>query len=192
MEDLTKKQEENTVVENISEEDNVDNNVNLDNESEEMIEPEMSVMDLVDELSKERDEYKDKYLRLYAEFDNYKKRHLKDYQYAVTNSKISVLGNILTIVDDFENAIKMNETNEDVVSMKDGFNMIFNKFISTLESLKVTKIDTKDADFNTDYHEAVVMFDGTEEQHNKVIDCVQTGYMYDGQVLRHSKVVVGK
>lgn len=177
-------------VENILNDDVVET-VDVDYIPEEL-DPEMSIMDLIDELTKDRDEYKDKYLRLYAEFENYKKRHQKDYVIGTTNAKASVLSSILTIVDDFENAIKMNQTNEDVESMKNGFEMMFNKFISTLQTLKVTKIETTDADFNTDFHEAVVMFDGTEDQHNKIIDCVQTGYMFDGQVLRHSKVVVGK
>lgn len=151
-----------------------------------------TIFDIIDDLTAQRDDYKDKYLRQVAELDNYKKRNTKDIKLMLHNTKCNVLTNVLNIVDDFENAIKMNKTNEDIESIKTGFDMIYNKFINTLNSLDVKKIETDGADFTTDYHEAVVMFDGTEEQHNKVIDCVQTGYMLGDTVLRHAKVVVGK
>lgn len=146
---------------------------------------------LIDEIQAERDEYKNKYLLALADFDNYKKRMKSFIPSYETSGMTKVLLGMFQVMDDLERAIKMNKNNDDAESLKEGFELIYKKFISTLESMDVKMIDTDNVEFNTDYHEAVTMFAGTEEQKNKVVDCVQTGYTLKDKVIRHSKVVVG-
>lgn len=134
---------------------------------------------------------KDKYLRAVAEFDNYKKRTLKEKTELVLNGSEKAVCAILPILDDFERAIA-NAT-DDSKAMKEGMELIFNKFCKTLESLGVKKIDTEGKDFDVDYHEAVAMVPGMgDDKKGKVIDCVQTGYQLNDKVIRHAKVAVGQ
>ena len=134
---------------------------------------------------------KDKYLRAVAEFDNYKKRTLKEKTELVLNGSEKAVCAILPILDDFERAIA-NAT-DDSKAMKEGMELIFNKFCKTLESLGVKKIDTEGKDFDVDYHEAVAMVPGMgDDKKGKVIDCVQTGYQLNDNVIRHAKVAVGQ
>ena len=134
--------------------------------------------------SAEAEEWKDKYIRLYAEFENYKKRTLKE--------KVElILTAILPILDDFERAIA--DKTEDATAIKEGFDLIFKKFLKTLEGIGVNKIETEDKDFNVDYHEAIAMVPGMgDDKKGKIIDCVQTGYMLNDKVIRHAKVAVGQ
>lgn len=134
---------------------------------------------------------KDKYLRAVAEFDNYKKRTLKEKAELLLNGSEKTICAILPILDDFERALA-NST-DDAKAMKDGMQIIFNKFIKTLESLGVKKIDADGKDFDVDYHEAVAMVPGMgDDKKGKVIDCVQTGYQLNDKVIRHAKVAVGQ
>lgn len=147
-----------------------------------------------DELTKAEEEIaqlKDKYLRAIAEFDNYKKRTLKEKAELLLNGSEKTVTSILPILDDFERALADN--NEDPKAMKEGITLIYNKFIKTLESLGVKKIDTDGKDFDVDYHEAVAMVPGMgDDNKGKVIDCVQTGYQLNDKVIRHAKVAVGQ
>lgn len=147
-----------------------------------------------DELTKAKEEIaqlKDKYLRTIAEFDNYKKRTLKEKAELLLNGSEKTVTSILPILDDFERALADN--NEDPKAMKEGITLIYNKFIKTLESLGVKKIDTDGKDFDVDYHEAVAMVPGMgDDNKGKVIDCVQTGYQLNDKVIRHAKVAVGQ
>lgn len=134
---------------------------------------------------------KDKYLRSVAEFDNYKKRTLKEKAELLLNGSEKAVCAILPILDDFERALADNT--DDPKAMKDGMQIIFNKFNKTLESLGVKKIETKDKDFNVDFHEAVAMVPGMgDDKKGKVIDCLQTGYQLNEKVIRHAKVAVGQ
>ena len=143
------------------------------------------------EAQKEIEELKDRYLRTAAEFDNYKKRTLREKADLILNGGVKTVTAILPVLDDFERAIA--DKSEDPKVIKEGVQMIFNKFVKTLESLGVKKIDTKDQDFNTDYHEAVAMVPGMgDDKKGKVIDCVQTGYTMNDKVIRHAKVAVGQ
>lgn len=143
------------------------------------------------EAQKEIEELKDRYLRTAAEFDNYKKRTLREKADLILNGGVKTVTAILPILDDFERAIA--DKSEDPKVIKEGMQMIFNKFVKTLESLGVKEIDTKDQDFNTDYHEAVAMVPGMgDDKKGKVIDCVQTGYTMNDKVIRHAKVAVGQ
>ena len=145
----------------------------------------------LEKANKEIAELKDKYLRTLAEFDNYKKRTLKEKAELILNGSEKTVKAVLPVLDDFERALK--DKSEDPKAIKDGVTMIFNKFVKTLESLGVKKIDTADKDFDTDFHEAVAMVPGMgDDKKGKVIDCVQTGYTLNDKVIRHAKVAVGQ
>ena len=139
------------------------------------------------------EEQKDKYLRLSAEFDNYRKRTMKEKAELILNGGEKSLSSILPVVDDFERAIKTMETATDVQAVKEGVELIYNKFMATLAQNGVKVIVTKDQPLNTDYHEAIAVIPApSEAQKGKILDCVQTGYTLNDKVLRHAKVVVGE
>ena len=139
------------------------------------------------------EEQKDKYLRLSAEFDNYRKRTMKEKAELILNGGEKSLSSILPVVDDFERAIKTMETATDVQAVKEGVELIYNKFMATLAQNGVKVIETKDQPLNTDYHEAIAVIPApSEAQKGKILDCVQTGYTLNYKVLRHAKVVVGE
>ena len=147
-----------------------------------------------DTLQKANDEIaalKDKYLRSVAEFENYKKRTLKEKAELIINGSEKSVAAILPVLDDFERALA--DKSDDPIAIREGVQMIYNKFIKTLESLGVKKMETEDKDFNTDYHEAVAMVPGLgDDKKGKVIDCIQTGYTLNEKVIRHAKVAVGQ
>ena len=139
----------------------------------------------------ETEQWKDKYIRLAAEFDNYKKRTLKEKSELILNGSEKTVAAILPILDDFERATA--DKTEDPQAIKEGFELIFKKFMKALETLGVNKIETENADFNVDYHEAIAMVPGMgDDKKGKVIDCVQTGYTLNDKVIRHAKVAVGQ
>lgn len=126
-----------------------------------------------------------------AEFENYRKRTLKEKADLILNGGEKTIAAILPILDDFERAIA--DKSEDPKAIKEGVQMIFNKFSKVLESLGVKKIETQDKDFDVDYHEAVAMVPGMgDDKKGKVIDCIQTGYTLNDKVIRHAKVAVGQ
>lgn len=145
----------------------------------------------LEKLQQENEKLKDQLLRTIAEFDNFRKRTTKEKSGLILNGGKKTVTAILPVLDDFERALEDGST--DVEAVKAGMQMIFNKFIKTLEGMGVKKIDTQKADFNTDYHEAVAMVPGMgDENKGKVIDCVQTGYTMNDEVIRHAKVAVGQ
>ena len=136
---------------------------------------------------------KDKYLRSVAEFDNYRKRTLKEKAELVLNGSEKAVQAILPIIDDMERAIANAEKTSDADVLKEGMKLIYQKTNKVMESLGVKKIDTTDADFDTNFHEAVAMVPGMgDDKKGKVLDCVQTGYTLNDKVIRHAKVAVGK
>ena len=138
-------------------------------------------------------ELKDKYLRSVAEFDNYRKRTMKEKAELIVNGAEKTVSAILPVMDDMERALATAEKTEDVEALKEGMKLIFQKFEKCLKGLGVNKIDTKDADFDTDFHEAVAMVPGMgDDKKGKVLDCVQTGYTLNDKVIRHAKVAVGQ
>lgn len=147
-----------------------------------------------DSLQKAKDEaqdWKDKYIRLMAEFDNFRKRVLKEKAELILNGSEKTVTAILPILDDFERALADNT--EDPKAIKEGEELIFKKFQKILESLGIKKIETKDADFNVDFHEAIAMVPGMgDDKKGKIIDCVQAGYTLNDKVIRHAKVAVGQ
>lgn len=139
----------------------------------------------------EAEQWKDKYIRLVAEFENYKKRTLKEKSELILNGSEKTVTAILPILDDFERATA--DKTEDPQAIKEGFELIYKKFLKALETLGVNKIETDNADFNVDYHEAIAMVPGMgDDKKGKVIDCVQTGYTLNDKVIRHAKVAVGQ
>ena len=147
----------------------------------------------VEALNRQLKEVQDKYLYTVAEFENYKKRTLKEKAELILNGGEKSITAILPVLDDFELAIKTAEKSDDVQAIKTGMELIFKKFLATLESLGVKAIETENKDFDVDYHEAVAMVPGIgDEKKGKVIDCVQTGYTLNDKVIRHAKVAVGQ
>ena len=148
----------------------------------------------LDPLAKAQKEVEDlKKLLLYktAEFENYRKRTIKEKADLIMNGGEKTISAILPVLDDFERALA--DKSEDPKVIKEGVKMIFNKFVKTLEGLGVKKIETADKDFDVDYHEAIAMVPGMgDDKKGKVIDCVQTGYTLNDKVIRHAKVAVGQ
>ena len=174
----------------ISDDNTEDTSANTDNSSEEKT-TELTVEEQLEAAKKEVEQYKDKYLRAVAEFDNYRKRTLKEKAELLLNGSEKAVCAFLPILDDFERAIA--DKTEDVNAIKEGVQIIFNKFNKTLESLGVRKIETEGKDFDVDFHEAVAMVPGMgDDKKGKVIDCVQTGYQLNDKVIRHAKVAVGQ
>ena len=139
------------------------------------------------------EELKDKYLRAVAEFDNYKKRTLKEKTELILNGGEKTIVAILPILDDMERAAASAEKTDDIKALEEGWELIFKKLKKILESMGVKEIETKDADFNVDFHEAIAMVPGMgDDNKGKVIDCVQTGYTMNDKVIRHAKVAVGQ
>lgn len=174
----------------ISDDNTEDTSANTDNSAEEKT-TELTIEEQLEAAKKEVEQYKDKYLRAVAEFDNYRKRTLKEKAELLLNGSEKAVCAFLPILDDFERAIA--DKTEDVNAIKEGVQIIFNKFNKTLESLGVRKIETEGKDFDVDFHEAVAMVPGMgDDKKGKVIDCVQTGYQLNDKVIRHAKVAVGQ
>lgn len=128
-----------------------------------------------------------------AEFDNYRKRTLKEKAELILNGGEKAVGAILPVIDDMERAIENGEKTDDPQVLREGMELIYHKFMKALEGLGVKKIETENADFDTDLHEAVAMVPGMgDDKKGKVIDCLQTGYQLNEKVIRHAKVAVGQ
>lgn len=128
-----------------------------------------------------------------AEFDNYRKRTLKEKAELILNGGEKAVSAILPVIDDMERAIENGQKTDDPSVLREGMELIYQKFVKALEGLGVKKIETTDADFNTDLHEAVAMVPGMgDDKKGKVIDCLQTGYQLNDKVIRHAKVAVGQ
>ena len=159
-------------------------------EAEEAAEEAAEEKDALAKAEEEIAALKDKYLRAVAEFDNYKKRTLKEKTELLLNGSEKTVTAILPVLDDFERALA--DSNDDPKAIREGITLIYNKFVKTLETLGVKKIDTEGKDFDVDYHEAIAMVPGSDDKKGKVMDCVQTGYLLNDKVIRHAKVAVGQ
>ena len=174
---------DNSAQETDKESDSTDINDNCDEEEK----------DPMEKLHEELAELKDQYLRKVAEFENYRKRTLKEKTELILNGAEKTVDAILPVVDDMERAMANAEKTDDVDALKEGMDLIFKKLMKTLEGLGVKKIETDTKDFDTDFHEAVAMVPGMgDDKKGKVIDCVQTGYTLNDKVIRHAKVAVGQ
>lgn len=169
---------------------NSDNSANLTDEKANDDEESVNT-DPLAELRAQVDQLKNDMLYKQAEFDNYRKRTIKEKAELILQGGEKVLKEILPVLDDFERALA--DKSDDPQAIREGMNLIYNKFNSTLERLGVKKIETADVDFNVDFHEAIALVPGMgEDKKGKVIDCVQTGYTLNDKVLRHAKVAVGQ
>ena len=188
--------------EKINQEEEVVNDSAVDNEpvaDEETVKEEAPAEEPAEEkdpleaAKAEIEELKTQMLYKTAEFDNYRKRTLKEKAELILNGGEKTVSAVLPIIDDMERAIENGAKTDDPTVLREGMELIYNKFIKALEGLGVKKIDTTDADFDTDMHEAVAMVPGMgDDKKGKVIDCLQTGYMLNDKVIRHAKVAVGQ
>lgn len=144
-------------------------------------------------LAKQLEELKDKYLRTVAEFENFKRRTLKEKTELILNGGEKTITAILPIIDDMERAIENAHKQACVDALEEGWELIYKKLLSTLEGMGVKKIEVDGKDFDVDFHEAVAMVPGMgDDKKGKIIDCVQTGYTLNDKVIRHAKVAVGQ
>ena len=144
-------------------------------------------------LAKQLEELKDKYLRTVAEFENFKRRTLKEKTELILNGGEKAITAILPIIDDMERAIENAHKQACVDAVEEGWELIYKKLLSTLEGMGVKKIEVDGKDFDVDFHEAVAMVPGMgDDKKGKIIDCVQTGYTLNDKVIRHAKVAVGQ
>lgn len=151
------------------------------------------IADEIAELTQKCSDLNDKNLRLMAEFDNYRKRTLKERSDLVKTAGENILSSMLPLVDDFERALKAMETAEDIVAVKEGVDLIYGKFIAFLLQNGVKAIPTENEVFDTDLHEAITTFPApTDDLKGKIIDCASKGYTLNEKVIRFSKVVVGE
>ena len=163
------------------------NSENNENENTEKVSPSENTENIEEEMK----QLKDSYLRKIAEFENYKKRTLKEKTELILNGSEKTITAILPVLDDFERAI--TDKSDDPKAIKEGIQLIYNKFNKILESIGVNKIEPVGKDFDVDYHEAVAMIPTEEDdKKGKVIDCIQTGYTLNNKVIRHAKVAVGQ
>lgn len=193
--------EEQNCQNNCDNKDSLDQECNSDAEKEskatlDVNESNDQIHDSEDVLSKtktELSEVKDKYLRLMAEFDNYRKRVIKEKTVLILNGGEKVLTSILPVLDDFERAEANMNGQTEVDSLKEGITLIIEKLKHTLEQNGLRRIDPIGENFNVDFHEAIAMVPGNpDELKGKVIDCVQCGYLLNDKVIRHAKVAVAE
>lgn len=187
---------------NINEEENLEevNTENAENaknaesaENTEAATEEAEELDPLTKAQQEIEELKTQLLYKAAEFENYRKRTLKERAELILNGGEKVISAILPVLDDMERAIANGAKTDDPQVLREGVELIYNKFVKTLEGQGVSKIETKDADFDTDLHEAVAMVPGMgDDKKGKVIDCLQEGYKLNDKVIRHAKVAVGQ
>lgn len=149
--------------------------------------------DKLQQLENQLKESNDKYLRLVAEFDNFRKRNAKERIELIKSAGEDIIKSLLDVVDDSERAAKQLETSEDLALIKEGINLVFNKLKNTLHSKGLKAMESKEQDFDTELHEAITEIPApTEDLKGKVIDEVQKGYYLNDKIIRHAKVVVGK
>lgn len=147
----------------------------------------------LDEARKTIDEQKDKYLRLSAEFDNFRKRTMKEKSELIKNGGEKAISAILPILDDLERALQNMQKTEDIKAVYDGIDLIYQKFLKNLHQEGLEKMEPVGENFDTDYHEAIALVPApSEDQKGKVLDCVQSGYKLNEKVIRHAKVVVAQ
>ena len=178
---------EETANESAAETENAENSENSDNaeDSEEK--------DPLEKAEAEIADLKNQLLYKVAEFENYRKRTLKERAELILNGGEKFITAILPVIDDMERAIENGAKTDDPAVLREGMELIHQKFMKTLEAQGVSKIETTDADFDTDVHEAVAMVPGMgDDKKGKVIDCLQQGYKLNDKVIRHAKVAVGQ
>ena len=144
-------------------------------------------------LQQEKNEFQDKFIRLYSEFENFRKRTAKEKLDIINNASKDVLIDLLPVLDDFERAIQNNQDSDDSEAIKEGFNLIYNKFSKSLQSKGLKSMDSKNNPFDVDLHEAITNIPAPKDDlKGKVVDVIEKGYYLNDKVLRFAKVVVGQ
>lgn len=164
-------------------------------EENESVEAEKAVeeKDPLTELQEKYDTVNNKYLRLYSEFENFRRRTAKEKLETMKNAGSDVVGAIIPVVDDFDRAIAHNENNEDAEALKEGFELIKNKLMRILEQQGLKPMDSIGKPFDTEYHEAITNIPApSEDMKGKVVDVAEKGYFYNDNILRYAKVIVGQ
>ena len=155
-------------------------------------EKELTVEEKLDKATEEIADLKDQLLRKIAEFDNYRKRTIKEKTELILNGGEKTIVSILPVIDDMERALKNMQKAEDVAAVLEGVELIYKKFLDILEKQGVKTIKTENEDFNVDLHEAIAQLPApTDEMKGKILDCTLTGYTMNDKVIRHAQVVVG-
>lgn len=158
----------------------------INNEAEEISEKgEQSLEEKYNELN-------DRFLRLYADFDNYRKRTNKEKIDIISNANEKLLLDLVPTIDDFERAIENNKNSDDIASIKEGFNLIYNKFKSALEAKGLKQMQSKGEVFNSELHEAIANLPSDNKMKGKVIEDIEKGYLLNDKVIRYAKVIVGQ
>ena len=166
-----------------------DNQVNVESENNN----EQSASDeKIAKLTKETEEYKDKYLRLVAEFDNFKRRNAKERNELMQTAGKEVITSLLDVLDDADRAEKQMNTSADISQIKEGIQLVFNKLRNTLQSKGLKPMESIDTDFDVEKHEAITEVAADEKNKGKVIDEIVKGYYLNDKLIRFAKVVVGK
>ncbi len=196
-----KEKQEEVVDEQVTTNENVEETLNDESEEQVVDEIETEVEEdglspeekKIEELTGKVSELNDRYLRLSAEYDNYRKRTLKERMELTKSAGEGLLKGILPVVDDFDRAISHLGEASDLKAVKEGIDLIYNKFQEFLKQNGVSEIEAKEKEFDTDLHEAITKIPApTEDLKGKVIDCIEKGYMLNDKVMRFSKVVVGE
>ena len=192
-EEEIKNQEEEEQQEAEEQQENTAAEVSDNNEETEAPTEEEEEKDPLEAAKAEIEQLKTQILYKTAEFDNYRKRTLKEKAELILNGGEKAVSAILPIIDDMERAIENGAKTDDIAVVREGMELIYHKMMKALEGLGVKEIETQDADFNTDVHEAVAMVPGMgDDKKGKVIDCLQKGYQLNDKVIRHAKVAVGQ
>ena len=192
-EEEIKNQEEEEQQEAEEQQENTAAEVSDNNEETEAPAEEEEKKDPLEAAKAEIEQLKTQILYKTAEFDNYRKRTLKEKAELILNGGEKAVSAILPIIDDMERAIENGAKTDDIAVVREGMELIYHKMMKALEGLGVKEIETQDADFNTDVHEAVAMVPGMgDDKKGKVIDCLQKGYQLNDKVIRHAKVAVGQ
>ena len=182
-------------------EETIDNNIQteesaMENENvvgEEALDEKSELENKLVEAAEKIATLEDKYLRQVAEFDNYRKRTMKEKAELIKNGGERTIESILPVLDDFERALNTMEKNENAAEIRTGVELIYTKFVNILKQNGLQKIETEGADFDTDFHEAIAMVPTPDASlKGKVLDCIQTGYILNDKVIRHAKVAVGE
>ena len=183
-EEVSKQETQDGVECNVDEKNPVDDNV---------AETDAAVKSDVEKMAEEATQWRDKYVRLSAEFDNYRKRTIKEKMELVSSAGEDVIKSLLPVMDDLERALAATEKSTDVEAVREGVVLISNKLRDTLRGKGLVEIDAFGQELDTDFHEAVAKIPAPEEtQKGKIVDVVQKGYKLHDKVIRHSKVVVGE
>lgn len=176
-------------------EDALANELNVDDSVSGMqhLDDEMTDENELEKMQKDLDEAKDKYVRLVAEFDNFRKRNAKERLELISTAGKDIVQSLLVVLDDMERAEKQLETTEDLQAIKEGVMLVFNKLRSTLQHKGLKAMESKNEDFNPDMHEAITEIPvPSDDMKGKVIDEVEKGYYLNDKLIRYAKVVVGK